>query len=138
MLSCRLRLSPTNLCTLAFSFRKVPSQVPELHQLQVGIATGAQKPASWSCFRRPVSRKYLQKKSLGTDWNRQKSSLLELLCDSRGLPARSTGGHANVQLGAALAALAALTNVTVVGVGSSTASAVTVLLAEFEKLSGDC
>jgi hypothetical protein len=29
-------------------------------------AVAGQKPLSWSCFSKPVSRKYLQKKSLGT------------------------------------------------------------------------
>src|SRR5262245_22963095 len=48
---------------------------------------------------RKLTRKYLQKKSLGMVWKRQKSSLLELLCAIRGRPARSTGGHSKVHVG---------------------------------------
>ena len=54
---------------------------------------------SWSCFRRPVSRKYLQKKSLGTTWYRQKIWVKSMEFDRRGRPAKSTGGHTNVHVG---------------------------------------
>jgi hypothetical protein len=46
-----------------------------------------------------VSAKYLQKKSLGTVWYRQKISVAVADCASRGRPARSTGGHSNWHAG---------------------------------------
>ena len=45
-----------------------------------------------------MSGKYLQKKSLGTVWYRQKISVGEVECARRGRVARSKGGHKNWQL----------------------------------------
>ena len=43
-----------------------------------------------------MSRKYLQKRSLGITWYRQNNSLPAVLEVSRGSPARSVGGHTKV------------------------------------------
>jgi hypothetical protein len=62
---------------------------------EVTDATGGQKPSSWSCFSKPVSRKYLQKKSFGIVSYRQKISVVPQLWSITGRPARSSGGHVN-------------------------------------------
>ena len=49
--------------------------------------------------KRKLTKKYLQKKSLGTVWKRQKSSLEDSECAWRGRPTRSVGGQSNVQVG---------------------------------------
>jgi hypothetical protein len=59
-------------------------------------ATGGQKPWSWSCFSRPVSSKYLQKKSFGTVSYVQTRVVPSSPWLSSDRPARSTGGHTKV------------------------------------------